>query len=44
MPQITIKSESLNTLHGAESVNIIEPVEDILVIQKKNTMLKSKTH
>ena len=43
MPQITIKSESRNTLHAAESVNFREPAKDILIIQKKNNMLKSKS-
>ena len=37
MPQI-IQSESRNTLHAAESVNIREPHKDILIIQKKKKL------
>ena len=41
MSQI-IKSESRNTLHAAESVNVREPAEDILIIQKKKIFLNPK--
>ena len=40
----TIKSEAGNTLHAAESVNIRELAEDILIIQKKNNALQSESH
>ena len=42
MLQIRIKSESGNTLHAAESVNIREPAKDILIDSKETIWLNPK--